>query len=312
MNWHADGRLLKVLFLSAATLIGVVTMLGIGEGRRVRNVDLRNTPGGQEALRFLEQLAQGNERDAGLDVLELDPVSAILSGKGWIRHRQVSGTIWVPEPTLTDPMRGERKPIVAYDWTNDFEFAFNVRTKEGHAVINLGHGRRLDTRKIQRILDGDVMALLEFMPVPKQVYDQELRNEYEEIRETYYRKHGGERNVYFASYDFVRWATPERAGDWIIRGIATGPAAFATAMKEVQRKSLQEADEVGRWLQQKGVQNGFAVAEQLLSGRKANWPFLSVKWQTVGFYSQKKLVGYRLPEGGIHHAAFVLVWREDR
>ena len=91
--------------------------------------------------------------------------------------------------------------------------------------------------------------------------------------------------MYVASRRFVTWAAPETAGEWVIRAVATGGADGGRIMAEVSRESLAELDAVAGWLRAEGRREAEATARAILTGRRVDWPFVALTWQTVGYFS---------------------------
>jgi hypothetical protein len=116
--------------------------------------------------------------------------------------------------------------------------------------------------------------------------------------------------VFFASHRLVDWLSPETAGDWVIVGLVSGgTAAVAQAMQKIEEQAMLEANDIINWLQFKGIGEARNVALQLLSGQRIEWPFMALKWQTVGYFSQTFVADRPVtPERRVTHAAFVLIW----
>jgi hypothetical protein len=266
-------------------------------------VDLKNSAGGQEVNRLLASLAQGNEGQGGLQSLSINVNTGEVSGSGYVRHHQA----W----DYTDPIFHTHQHQDVYDWTWNGSFSFNARTGSGHAVLDLGRGVQLDTRTIERLLRGDIGAAFEMIPNGG-LTTKQLHNEYEEIRDSFYRRYGSD-NVYFASPDFVNWACPETAGNWVLEALASGGTlAVAHAMAQAESHALQELRPIVAWMERKGLGEAETVARQLLSGQRVELPYLAVKWQTVGYFSRNVVAGTPIgPWIRSTHAAFVLIWKDQ-
>ena len=250
--------------------------------------------------KFLGSVAQGNKGRGGVKSMTLNMNTGDIRGSIYVRH-------W-HQWSYVD-IFGTRQYQTAYDWTWKGKFAFNPKRATGHAVIDVGKGGKFNSKRIEQILGGDLSEILNMIPNPVNSQKQ-FRNDYDHIRDSYYRNHG-QPNVYFASKRFVDWASPERAGNWIQTGFASGgPAAVAQAMKEVKRESFREFSNLASWLSSRGVSDAKSVATQLLSGEKVGWPYMTVKWQTVGYYSRTFVAGRPVtPEIGVRHGAFVIIWK---
>jgi len=100
--------------------------------------DLSNSPVAQQLVQYLKGFAQGNEGDAGIDYLTLDPTTGEAKGSVWIRSHQVAGSVF-------------GHPITVYDWTVRGVLDLNIRSGAS-GYIDLGHGIRLDLATIVSIL----------------------------------------------------------------------------------------------------------------------------------------------------------------
>ena len=60
-------------------------------------------------------------------------------------------------------------------------------------------------------------------------------------------------------------------------------------MRECEQQASQEAPEIIAWLEFKGIAQARDVVTQILSGSRVEWPFLAVRWQTVGYFSWTEL-----------------------
>ncbi len=261
-------------------------------------VDLTKLPSVASLNSLLKSLAQGNKGEGGVRSLKLNRQTGEVSGDLYVRHCHE----WSYE------IFGVRQFQTAYDWTWDGSFSFNLRTGSGHAVLDVGRGVKLDTRKIEAVLRGDLTHLLESVPTFG-VTKKEFHDEYERIRNSFYRDYG-QQNVYFASEQFVGWATPETAGRMVFNAIMTGgESAAAGAMREISHKALEELNSLTAWLQRKGVMEAVSVARLLLEGQRVDWPFLAVKWQTVNYESRTVVAGVATPWISVRLAAFVIIWK---
>ena len=111
----------------------------------------------------------------------MNRVTGDVQGNVWVRHRQVAGytpRVWNPNPFHPGWAGGD--PIVIYDDTQTADFAFNLRTGSGHFVLDLGRGVKLDTSRIQGMLEGDLKAYEENIP-NFGLIEKTFRDEYDEI-----------------------------------------------------------------------------------------------------------------------------------
>lgn len=294
----------RAIWAKAHTWLGAVSILAsmtTAQELVAREIDLRNTPDARRIESVLKELAQGNEGDGGINRLILDPDSGEVSGEIWVRHHHEwnYGPHWAPQHQTV------------YDDTITGSFHYNARNGTGGAVLDFGRGVRFSTQVIEDILAGDVAAIIRDAEaaIPNPGVEIRMRNEYDEIRRNYSKRYG-DSNVYFASQRLVDWLSPETAGEYVIAGLVEGgPAAVQQAMNRIQQQSRLEAQDIINWLQQKGLSEAQNVVWMLLSGQRIEWPFMAVKWQTVGYFSQRFVAGRPIgPEIRSTHAAFVLIW----
>ncbi|MGO8899658.1 MAG: hypothetical protein ACLQU5_15115 [Isosphaeraceae bacterium] len=309
MAKHVQSRIARCLIVATAFWVEGATAYAQNPV-----IDLKNAPVGHKLAGFLHDFAQGNERNAGVNSLSMNRMTGDIQGNVWVRHRQVAGhtpRVWNPNPFHPGWAGGD--PIVVYDDTQTADFAFDLRTGSGHFVLDLGHGVKLDTSRIQGMLQGDLNDYLEIaFPGGGGLVEKRFRDEYQEIRNSYAQRWGPS-NIYFASKRFTDWASPETAGDWVITAIATGgSAAVAQAMQQSEQQASQEAPEIIAWLESKGIAEARDVVAQILSGGRVEWPFLAVKWQTVGYFSWTEAAGRAVtPQIRSTHAAFVIIWQDQ-
>lgn len=164
----------------------------------------------------------------------------------------------------------------------------------------------IELKGIMDVFDGDLVSALDVIPNGGLV-KRKSESEYDSQKARYVAKYG-KNNVYFASSDFVRWASPATAGRWVATLVTTGGGASSTIEAEARDKAKEEFAHIAAWLKQVGVSNTTRTAEALLAGRPISHPKLSLVWQTVRYKSQLIIVDQELPEITTNHLAFVLVW----
>ncbi len=297
--------MVRTLLVALAVGCTATMCLGQGFGLLVpynpptdgKPIDLKNQNCGKEVEKELKRMAQGNEGDAGLDALTFDPKTGEVRGEGWVQHKHV----W------RYTVLGARQHQTVYDWTWRGSFKFNVFTGEGRGTFDVGRGVKVKTETIERLLKGDITAILELVPNPG--FKKKMWNEYAALVADYERRYG-RGNVYFASERFVDWASPETAGQRVISLVASGGASGGAIMAEVSQEAMRELTALTAWLRAKGEREAEATARAILTGRRVDFPFLALKWQTVGYFSQNYLLGNKVgPEIRSTHAAFAIVWK---
>ena len=176
MREHVQSRIARCVVVAAAFWVEGATAYAQNPV-----IDLQNAPAGHKLAAFLHDFAQGNERNAGVNSLSMNRMTGDVQGNVWVRHRQVAGytpRVWNPNPFHPGWAGGD--PIVVYDDTQTADFAFNLRTGSGHFVLDLGRGVKLDTSRIQGMLEGDLKAYEENIPGFGLV-EKRFRDEYQEI-----------------------------------------------------------------------------------------------------------------------------------
>lgn len=275
------------------------SMVAIHAQTPAKIVDLRNTPGGKQVASILGKLAQGNEGEGRLESLTLNLQTGEITGRGVVRHKHVwkYGPNWAPQTQTV------------YDWTWNGSFSFNAKTGAGHAEVDVGRGFKFHTRDIERALAGDVKPLLQNALPNGGLVEKKFRNEYSSVKQGLEKQYGAG-NVYFASSRFVNWATPETAGDWVIRAVVTGGVDASRIMAEVTRQAQLELNDLSMWLQARGVKEAHTIAANVLAGKPVQIPELTLRWVTVGYFSQNVAAGQPVgPEIRVTHAAFALTWK---
>jgi hypothetical protein len=315
---------MKPLTTQFSLLLIIVLGLFLTVPNRVHaeEIDIRQIPELQHVVQKIENLLPkpGNKGSARLESLIFDTDALEIRGTALTVAKHSWGR--VRAPTLSNP---NRKVEVQAQKTFRSTFIYNLETNRMRGNVNLGEvklgtkvlGRdysisfgevKIDLERLQRALEGDLIAIVEMIPTPG-VIENQRRNEYNNIRQSKWDQHGRE-NVYFASREFVNWATPERIGVWVVEAIVTGGAGSTAIMYEVSSEAMKEISALTRWLENKGIDEAQATAEQILSGRRVNWPFLAVYWQTIKYEARRAVAGNPIyPWIPVRHAAFYIVWK---
>ena len=166
----------------------------------------------------------------------------------------------------------------------------------------------VDLSIIKRVIDGDLAAVLELIPNGG-VVKRNTSSEYDSQKKWYQDKYLPE-NVYFASSDFVRWATPETAGRWVVELIVSGGSAAPAIAAEARNEAGKELSHITAWLTKRAGNAAIQAALDLIAGKAIALPELKLVWQKVVYKSQVVIAGRSLPEIPIDHAAFVLIWKQ--
>jgi hypothetical protein len=202
----------------------------------------------------------------------------------------------------------EEKPFI--------EFTLNLKTGDMSdqklVFTNPIQDFEVDVGAIKSLLEGDFVQALDLIPNFGLV-KRDISSDYDEQQQKYFDEYGKE-NVYFASRDFVRWATPETAGRWIVELIATGGAAADGIAKDAEERVLKEITNIEDWLTGKAVGTVEAIAKKLIAGQPPGIPNVTIKlwWQKVMYKSTLFIsgnqVGGSIPVG---HGAFVFIWMDQ-
>ena len=165
---------------------------------------------------------------------------------------------------------------------------------------------------VEVVLAHDFVNALALIRASGQV-KRELWSEYDEQKKNYIDTYGPE-NVYFASSDFVRWATPETAGRWIIELVGNGGTTCEAMAKEAQDQAHKESEGIAAWLEKKGQASPVEIADKLMRCQSVSIPNAAIKvaWQPVRYRSTLVVGGKKI--GGpieVTHAAFVLIWLDS-
>lgn len=289
-------------------------------------IDLKSLPEVEKAVKAIEDALP----DAGncgakridtlrfnVETLEVSADVTIVACHSWGRHRVCSNKYGVPFSRDCD-VKGE-KTVTA-------KVVYNVESNRISGNLNFGDVKicdpfglgwcetltriKVDLERLQRALEGDLVAAIELIPSPAAIETQ-TRNEYDRIRQSKWDEYGRE-NVYFASREFVNWASAAKSAQWAAELALSGGTASAAIMVEVKAEAIKEVLALQRWLQTKGVTEAAEIAEALLSGKSTDYPYIALKWQTVKYESRKRVVGKPVtPWIPVRHGAFYFVWSSD-
>jgi hypothetical protein len=165
---------------------------------------------------------------------------------------------------------------------------------------------------VEMVLAHDFVKALALIRASGQV-KRELWSEYDEQKRNYIEKYGSD-NVYYASSDFVRWATPETAGRWMIELVGRRGATREAIAEEAQDQAHRESEGIAAWLEKKGQASAIEIADKLMRGQPVSIPNASIRvaWQPVRYKSTLTVGGNKI--GGpieVTHVAFVLIWLDS-
>jgi len=167
----------------------------------------------------------------------------------------------------------------------------------------------VDLTPLKEALDGDISKLTEYIPNFGLV-KRTITSEYDARKKEFQDKYGKE-NVYFASSDFVRWASPETAGKWVVILVGSGGSAAPAIIDEVKSQMRKELIHILTWLETRAGAAAKAAVDSLLNGDPITLPKLKLIWQNVVYRSKVSVASRDLPETPpISHAAFVLIWED--
>lgn len=190
--------------------------------------------------------------------------------------------------------------------SSDPEFKFEIKAADTKVA-----DFKLPSQLLSKDYDGSLNELLELIPnggLVKRI----IKSDYDEVRDKYYSQYGGEENVYFASRQFVGWASIGTLGEAVFTAFVTGGASVKQSMAKAKTEALKELGNVARWLKNRGVAQIETAARQLLSGEDVTGFTVTLVGQKVVYYSKLEIVGTRvISEFATNpHAAFVLIWNE--
>jgi len=293
-----------------------------------QTIDIQSQPELQPIIEMLNQSLIkelghiGNEGEAHIEsltfnseTLEIQGVVVVIARHSWVK---------ILVPTFQDP--GRRVEVKAEKKLTG-SFVFNVETQRLSGNLDFGEiglkgsfwgvdynyriaRIKIDLERFQRAIAGDFIAMIELIPMPNLI-EIVHQNEYKRIRQSKWDKYGRD-NVYFASKEFVNWASSARVATWIGTGILTAGASVSLALAEVQSESMKELSAITIWLEAKGIENAESVAKKILTGEKVDWPFIKVEWQSIKYEVRYKIAGKPVsPWISDRHAAFYLVWQGE-
>lgn len=269
-------------------------------------MDLSQTPLGNNMRKWAEGFAQGNERSGGLDRFIYNVRARTMVVNLWSRHRHSWGRSIFPG----------QGPAILYDVTQRAQVIMDFNKKSINFDIDAGPlAPRVSSAAFQSLSDGDIIAAAESMSpgIAGQLMQREVMNEYDAKVNEYAQRHGSE-NVYFASRNFVDWATPETIGRYVANGIVTaGASVYPQIMAAARDRAQSEMPRLTQWLQSRGMDQAEAVASDLLTGQTPRWPNIRFDMIPVKYGSREKPlnIGYT-PWRYVDHLAFVIVWSPQR
>ncbi|WP_406695442.1 hypothetical protein V5E97_30910 [Singulisphaera sp. Ch08] len=265
-------------------------------------IDLRNTRMGLSLGRRLNSFAQGNKSEGEVRELTYNSRKRQLAVRLYVRHCHSWGK-------YVNPL-GDTK---LYEVRQTASLRYNFGTNTGNFDIEFGNwAPSIRSRTVEQIAEGNLIAAAESLILDAigRAVGVERVNKYNETTTKIQSRHGPQ-NIYFASQDFVGWASPDNLRRYAISGIITGGASVSPTMRKVQQQSLKELSALAQWLSEKGLTGGDAqdVARNHLTGQPLRWPFLKFDLAPVRYSARERNLG--TPWRHEDHLGFVVIW-DDR
>ncbi len=135
---------------------------------------------------------------------------------------------------------------------------------------------------------------------------------YDQVRDALYQRYGAG-NVYFASRNFVSWASPETLAVYTAAGILTGGASLGATLEDMKAHLVSEASQIGNWLASKAKSGHPGVDDiinAILNRKEVDGVYFAVKWTQVNYYYRGNVLGLWRPTIKSPHAAFAVVFKE--
>lgn len=302
------------------------------------NVNNRRVAAIRQINSYLSSFAIGNQGSSRVNSITLNSDTLQIKGRATIIAKHSWGSIRIPSGAprcRAFPFRCEqptKKVDIAAQKTIPFTFKYNLQTGDIAARGSLGRirlnggsflGRRyaidfgeikIDLNRIERAIDGDLVAIVESIPNPSafsRLYRKDHRNEYDRIKQSYINRYGAG-NVYFASRKFTEWASADTLARYLGQSFFSSGTASASLMRQISSQSTKEGMAIINWLEKKGVSNARNIAANILSGRRLEYPFLAVKWQTVGYFNRVRIANRPVSLWvKSTHGSFAIVWRNS-
>lgn len=173
---------------------------------------------------------------------------------------------------------------------------------------------KISLATIESLIEGELSLeeIAELIPNPlPNLFRPDPDNDYEKVKQEYTSRWGAA-NIYFASSDFVKWASPlNRTGEWGAALLLTGGAAAEPIMKQIEAKLREEWMEILNWLEGKTELQAGALLEMIFRRERFTWPHLAAVFQPVQYRQQYYFFGKHIPkfDWSQNHAAFVLIWQ---
>ena len=268
---------------------------GLAFNQETGELDLRNSRMGKTLLNWLEKFTQGNNAEQEIAVFTYNVNSRKLEVGLYARHRQS----W-------------KGGVDLYSVTQRAGFWYDFQSSSGDFEIDPGQlSPRFNSKTLKKLSEGDLVGIAETSSptVIGKIVNSEHRNEYENRLSEFHSRYGAD-NVYFASKDFVKWATPATLLKYAVNGVLTlGESIYPQLMADLQERAESERPELTRWLEARGVNNKYAVANELLSGQRPKSPFLKFEIIPVRYSVREKPLNAITTEWrNVNHWAFVIVW----
>jgi F0F1-type ATP synthase membrane subunit b/b' len=269
-------------------------------------MDLSKTKIANQIRGWASNFSQGNERSSGLDQFVYNLQTRQMVIKLWARHRHSWGRSIYP---------GQGAAIL-YDVTQKAQLIMDFNRKSVDFEIDAGPlAPKISSRAAQLLSDGDIIGAAEAMSpgIAGRLLQREVKNDYD-LKVSEYNKRFGDNNIYFASRNFVDWATPETLGRYVVNGIVTaGASVYPQIMASARERAKNELPLLSQWLQAKGVDQAESVAANLLTGQPSRWPHLQFDMISVRYGSREKPLDIaKTPWRYVDHMAFVIIWKNGQ
>jgi hypothetical protein len=270
-----------------------------------------------EAPGWLDEINDWLEKNTP-DKIGFDVASVkVYMDREWIRVDDASIDIETGDTSIKGTIKYKTGPNAAVNILSPIEAEVDASVKYNVITKNLSKAIlskqtaigeiRIDIKTIKEVLEGNWSAALNLIPNGGKVV-RKIKSEYDD-RKKWYQDQYGASNVYFASSDFVRWASPVTAGKYIVALIASGGSAAGAIISEVRAELRKEFAHILAWFESTGLANFQTIAQDFIDGKPITVPQLKLFWQKVTYSSTVVVAGQSLySTPSINHAAFVLVW----
>ncbi|BAZ39740.1 hypothetical protein NIES4101_56940 [Calothrix sp. NIES-4101] len=187
-------------------------------------------------------------------------------GSGWLKK---CFTITVPQVGMElRTITPERTVSHTASVTCNYEYTFNLSTKEQKPVFNCGQGWtgniKLDASAITSILNGEIpnlATLISSIDLTPPLFKDVTRDEYTTTRDNIIAQNPNS-VVYFASESFVNWASVKTQSTNVILTALSGGAYSAEFIRQLEEKLRSEVIYMADFAAKTGIN---LVTEQIVS-----------------------------------------------